>query len=181
MPSKRSPCVERSKRLWLELLADHIDPALALGGDLNGDPVNLVEAKLLGDSATRRVRRIVADHDPTDIGKLPRRLDQDRSCFRSQTTTGVVAVDPVPDLDRAGAASTHQPTPSDQLIGGGNEDVVPVGPVALPLAVTRLEKLGEPDLLDKIATENDTTSIDELVEFLARVEHPAMALESILG
>jgi acetyl-CoA synthase len=45
----------------------------------------------------------------------------------------------------------------------------------------QLEKLGESELLDKIATENDTTTIDELLEFLEKAEHPALALESILG
>jgi acetyl-CoA synthase len=45
----------------------------------------------------------------------------------------------------------------------------------------RLGELGDPDLLDKIATENDTTTIDELLEFLEKAEHPALALESILG
>jgi acetyl-CoA synthase len=45
----------------------------------------------------------------------------------------------------------------------------------------RLEELGEAELLNKIATENDTTTIDELLEFLEKAQHPAMALESILG
>jgi acetyl-CoA synthase len=45
----------------------------------------------------------------------------------------------------------------------------------------RLEEMGQPDLLDKIATEKDAVSVDELVEFLQKVEHPALAMASVLG
>lgn len=45
----------------------------------------------------------------------------------------------------------------------------------------RLEEIGEPELWDKIATENDATDVNDLVEHLGRVEHPAMEMESILG
>ena len=45
----------------------------------------------------------------------------------------------------------------------------------------RLEEMGEPGLLEKIATEKDATTVDELVEFLQRVDHPAQALASVLG
>jgi acetyl-CoA synthase len=41
--------------------------------------------------------------------------------------------------------------------------------------------MGQPDLLDKIATEKDAVSVDELVEFLQKVEHPALAMASVLG
>jgi acetyl-CoA synthase len=45
----------------------------------------------------------------------------------------------------------------------------------------RLEEMGQPDLLGKIATEKDAVSVDELVEFLQKVEHPALAMASVLG
>jgi len=40
----------------------------------------------------------------------------------------------------------------------------------------RLEEIGNPDLLDKIATENDATTSEELLEFLTKVEHPVLAM-----
>ncbi len=43
----------------------------------------------------------------------------------------------------------------------------------------RGEDLGMADLPDKIATEEDATTIDELMEFLAQVEHPALTMESL--
>jgi acetyl-CoA synthase len=43
----------------------------------------------------------------------------------------------------------------------------------------RAEELGLPDLIDKIATEDDATTIEELMAFLERVEHPAMAMEML--
>jgi acetyl-CoA synthase len=46
---------------------------------------------------------------------------------------------------------------------------------------SRLEAIGQSDLLDKIATEKDATTVEELVEFLQRVEHPALAMESVMG
>jgi acetyl-CoA synthase len=45
----------------------------------------------------------------------------------------------------------------------------------------RLEEMGQSDLLDKIATEKDAVSVDELVEFLQKVGHPALAMASVLG
>jgi acetyl-CoA synthase len=44
----------------------------------------------------------------------------------------------------------------------------------------RLEELGQPELLDKIATENDATSVEGLVDFLQRVGHPALAMASVM-
>jgi CO dehydrogenase/acetyl-CoA synthase beta subunit len=46
---------------------------------------------------------------------------------------------------------------------------------------SRLKEAGKLDLLDKIATEKDATTVEELVAFLQKVEHPALAMESILG
>ena len=45
----------------------------------------------------------------------------------------------------------------------------------------RLQEMGKPDLLEKIATEKDATTVEELVAFLQEVDHPALAMESILG
>jgi acetyl-CoA synthase len=45
----------------------------------------------------------------------------------------------------------------------------------------RLAEMGQPELLDKIATEKDTVSVEELVEFLQKVEHPALTMASVLG
>ncbi len=39
------------------------------------------------------------------------------------------------------------------------------------------ERIGEPDLLDKIATEEDATTEEEVAEFLAKVNHPALSLD----
>jgi len=44
----------------------------------------------------------------------------------------------------------------------------------------RLAQLGDPDFLDKIATENDATEVNELLEFLQRVEHPALVMEAVM-
>jgi len=41
----------------------------------------------------------------------------------------------------------------------------------------RLEALGKTDLLDKIATEDDATTSEELLAFLEKVEHPVLAME----
>ncbi|MFB3902255.1 MAG: acetyl-CoA decarbonylase/synthase complex subunit alpha/beta [Acidobacteriota bacterium] len=46
--------------------------------------------------------------------------------------------------------------------------------------VPRLAQLGQPDFLDKIATENDATEVNDLIEFLQRVGHPALAMESVM-
>jgi acetyl-CoA synthase len=45
----------------------------------------------------------------------------------------------------------------------------------------RLAAMGKPELLDKIATEKDATTVEELVEFLQKVDHPAQAMASVLG
>ncbi len=45
----------------------------------------------------------------------------------------------------------------------------------------RLNEIGEPGLLDKIATENDATTVEELVAYLEKVEHPAVTMESVLA
>jgi acetyl-CoA synthase len=45
----------------------------------------------------------------------------------------------------------------------------------------RLSEMEQPDLMDKIATENDAIAVHELVEFLQRVNHPALAMASVLG
>jgi acetyl-CoA synthase len=45
----------------------------------------------------------------------------------------------------------------------------------------RLEEMGQPELWDKIATEKDAVSVEELVEFLQKVEHPALAMASVMG
>jgi acetyl-CoA synthase len=42
-----------------------------------------------------------------------------------------------------------------------------------------LAKIGEEDLWDKIATEDDATAPDELVAYLQKVEHPAPTMESL--
>ncbi len=45
----------------------------------------------------------------------------------------------------------------------------------------RLEEIGMPELFDKIATEKDATTSEELVEFLQRVGHPALEMEPIIA
>jgi CO dehydrogenase/acetyl-CoA synthase beta subunit len=45
----------------------------------------------------------------------------------------------------------------------------------------RLAAMGKPELLGKIATEKDATTVEELVEFLQKVDHPAQAMASVLG
>ena len=42
------------------------------------------------------------------------------------------------------------------------------------------DRLGEPDLLDKIATEENGSTEEEVAEFLATAGHPALALDSML-
>ncbi len=42
------------------------------------------------------------------------------------------------------------------------------------------QRLGEPDLLDKIATEENGTSEEEVTEFITAAGHPALALESMI-
>ena len=44
----------------------------------------------------------------------------------------------------------------------------------------RLEAMGQPELLDKIATEEDAEDPETLVEFLQKVEHPALMMEAMI-
>ncbi|MFH1731930.1 MAG: acetyl-CoA decarbonylase/synthase complex subunit alpha/beta [Planctomycetota bacterium] len=44
----------------------------------------------------------------------------------------------------------------------------------------RLKEMGKEDLYDKIATEDDAESPEELMEFAAKVEHPALAMDPML-
>ena len=42
------------------------------------------------------------------------------------------------------------------------------------------ERIGEPDLWDKIATEEDASTEEEVAEYLAKVGHPALELEPLM-
>jgi acetyl-CoA synthase len=42
------------------------------------------------------------------------------------------------------------------------------------------ERIGQPDLLDKIATEEDAMTEEEVVEYLAKVDHPAVSLDPLM-
>jgi len=44
----------------------------------------------------------------------------------------------------------------------------------------RFEEIGEPDLMDKIATEKDATTSEELLEFLQKKNHPVLSMEPIM-
>jgi len=44
----------------------------------------------------------------------------------------------------------------------------------------RLEEIGKSDLLDKIATEEDATTSEELLEFLQKVGHPVLEMEPMM-
>jgi CO dehydrogenase/acetyl-CoA synthase beta subunit len=44
----------------------------------------------------------------------------------------------------------------------------------------RLEEIGEPELIDKIATEKDATTPEELLKFLEKVKHPALSMEPMM-
>ena len=44
----------------------------------------------------------------------------------------------------------------------------------------RLQEIGEPDLIDQIATEEQATTTEELLAFLQRVGHPALEMEPII-
>lgn len=44
----------------------------------------------------------------------------------------------------------------------------------------RLAKVGKEDLFDKIATEEDAETPEQLVEFLGKVEHPALTMEALI-
>jgi acetyl-CoA synthase len=45
----------------------------------------------------------------------------------------------------------------------------------------RAEQMGTPDFVDKIATEEDATTPDGLMEFAAKVNHPALQLPPLIG
>lgn len=45
----------------------------------------------------------------------------------------------------------------------------------------RLTEIGMPELFDKIATEKDATTTEELMAFLQRVGHPALEMEAIIA
>jgi acetyl-CoA synthase len=49
-----------------------------------------------------------------------------------------------------------------------------------PRLAQRLAEMGEPDFLDKIATEEDARTLDELLAHLERVKHPALEMEALL-
>ncbi|MBE0477900.1 hypothetical protein IBX65_02115, partial [Candidatus Aerophobetes bacterium] len=44
----------------------------------------------------------------------------------------------------------------------------------------RLEEIGEPDLMEKIASEKDATTTEELLEFLQKKNHPALSMEPMM-
>jgi acetyl-CoA synthase len=44
----------------------------------------------------------------------------------------------------------------------------------------RLQEIGEPELINKIATEEEATTTEQLLEFLQRVGHPALEMEPII-
>jgi len=46
--------------------------------------------------------------------------------------------------------------------------------------MTRLEKVGKQDLLEKIATEEDAETPDQLLEHLEKVQHPALSMEPLI-
>ena len=43
----------------------------------------------------------------------------------------------------------------------------------------RLKDMGEPDLFEKIATEEDAEEPDQLAEYLEKVGHPALTMEAL--
>ncbi|MDD1666367.1 MAG: CO dehydrogenase/CO-methylating acetyl-CoA synthase complex subunit beta [Methanomicrobiales archaeon] len=49
-----------------------------------------------------------------------------------------------------------------------------------PRLKKRLEAIGKPGLYEKIATETEAKTLEELQEFLARVEHPALSMRSLI-
>ena len=44
----------------------------------------------------------------------------------------------------------------------------------------RCEEIGVPDLVDKIADETVATTSEQLMEYLAKVKHPALEMESFI-
>ncbi|MFN3346798.1 MAG: CO dehydrogenase/CO-methylating acetyl-CoA synthase complex subunit beta, partial [Candidatus Bipolaricaulaceae bacterium] len=49
-----------------------------------------------------------------------------------------------------------------------------------PRLEKRLAEVGQPELLEKIATEEDAVTIEDLVAFLERVQHPALTMEALI-
>ncbi len=49
-----------------------------------------------------------------------------------------------------------------------------------PRLERRLEEIGAPELIEKIATEDDAVEIDKLMEHLERVKHPVLEMEPII-
>ncbi len=49
-----------------------------------------------------------------------------------------------------------------------------------PRLEARLKEIGEPELIDKIATEEEATTTEELLQFLERVGHPALIMEPLI-
>ncbi|MDD1669346.1 MAG: CO dehydrogenase/CO-methylating acetyl-CoA synthase complex subunit beta, partial [Methanomicrobiales archaeon] len=49
-----------------------------------------------------------------------------------------------------------------------------------PRLVKRLEAIGKPDLLGRIATENEAKTLEELEAFLAKVDHPALSMKPLI-
>ncbi len=45
---------------------------------------------------------------------------------------------------------------------------------------TTMKKMGIPEVFDKIATEEQTDNVEQLVEYLQAVEHPALSMESLI-
>jgi len=44
----------------------------------------------------------------------------------------------------------------------------------------RLEEMGEPEFIEKIATEKDATTSEELLEFLKKKNHPALSMPPMM-
>jgi acetyl-CoA synthase len=49
-----------------------------------------------------------------------------------------------------------------------------------PRLERRLSEIGEPDLIDKIATEEDAVTVEELAAYLEKVKHPVLAMEPLI-
>ena len=48
------------------------------------------------------------------------------------------------------------------------------------MLVKRSEEIGIPDFYDKIATEEDATTEEEVIEFMNKVGHPALEMEPMM-
>jgi len=49
-----------------------------------------------------------------------------------------------------------------------------------PRLEKRLADIGEPELFEKIATEEDAVNLEELAAYLERVKHPALTMEPLI-